>query len=264
QAIDIARKIPEANTVALTSSIIGFFFLYIGKDYINPTFQKFLPAPFPFELLLVCAATAASSHLELEKLYGLQVIGEIPVGFDKIDLPRVELFPYMYEDAVVIAIVVMAVHLSLCKMFSRRHQYKVDNNQVYKFAVVDDEEIIQCVFLLGSTLYDTIPSKIKDTSLKITCVLPQAMTDSVVALRKFNSAHSYFIFGTTASHITNGRLHFLPLRRASNAGRLAKMLSFNLMWLQPPLLPPAVLSGAENAVRGTNRGESQVPPFVPV
>ena len=44
--------------------------------------------------------------------------------------PRIDLLPYVYKEAIVIAFVIAAIHFSLCKMFGTRHGYKTDNNQV--------------------------------------------------------------------------------------------------------------------------------------
>lgn len=46
------------------------------------------------------------------------------------ELPNSELILYVIEDAIEIAFVIVAVHLSMCKIFSRRYNYKTDNNQV--------------------------------------------------------------------------------------------------------------------------------------
>lgn len=45
-------------------------------------------------------------------------------------LPRMDLFPYVFWDALEIAFVVVALHLSMCKVFNRKLGTKTDNNQV--------------------------------------------------------------------------------------------------------------------------------------
>lgn len=42
--------------------------------------RRYLPVPLPFDLLLVCIATAATYYMRLEEYYGLDVIGTIPTG----------------------------------------------------------------------------------------------------------------------------------------------------------------------------------------
>jgi hypothetical protein len=45
-------------------------------------------------------------------------------------LPRLELLPYVLGDALEIAFVSVALHLSMCKVFNRRMNTKTDNNLV--------------------------------------------------------------------------------------------------------------------------------------
>ncbi|VDK42037.1 unnamed protein product [Anisakis simplex] len=130
QLVSVLSKVGDMNVVTFLLSMCAFIFLYIGKDCINPLFRKkFKCVPLPFELMLVTLATVVSYIFAFEQRYQMKVVGVVPVGFPSAEMPRLELIPYVYKDAFEIAFVIVAVHLSMCKVFSRRHIYSTDNNQ---------------------------------------------------------------------------------------------------------------------------------------
>lgn len=45
-------------------------------------------------------------------------------------IPRFELMTFLLDDAISIAIVAYAVTVSMGKLFARKHQYRIDTNQV--------------------------------------------------------------------------------------------------------------------------------------
>uniref|UniRef100_F1L6E5 Sulfate permease family protein 3 n=1 Tax=Ascaris suum TaxID=6253 RepID=F1L6E5_ASCSU len=129
QFVDVISKIGEMNVFTFLFSIGAFIFLYIGKDCINPLLRKKIPMILPFELMLVCLATLLSYLFDFDSKHHVKVVGSVPVGFPSAELPRLQLIPYVYKDAFEIAFVIVAVHLSMCKIFCRRHNYSTDNNQ---------------------------------------------------------------------------------------------------------------------------------------
>ncbi|KAI6227778.1 Sulfate permease family protein 3 [Aphelenchoides fujianensis] len=126
---ELAQRAAETNTTALGISIVSFVFLYIGKDQINPRVRRYLPAPIPFELLLIITSTAISAFFSLHETTGISIAKQIPVGLPTARLPRIELIPLVVGDAVEISFVVLALHLSMCRVFNRRLGTKTDNNQ---------------------------------------------------------------------------------------------------------------------------------------
>jgi MFS superfamily sulfate permease-like transporter len=108
----------------------SFVFLYIGKEYINPHLRKKLPAPVPFELILIIITTAISSIFQLHEHKKITIAKDIPTGLPTAHWPRIDLIPYVFGDAFEIAFVVVALHLSMCRLFNRRLGTKTDNNQV--------------------------------------------------------------------------------------------------------------------------------------
>uniref|UniRef100_A0A7E4UYM6 STAS domain-containing protein n=1 Tax=Panagrellus redivivus TaxID=6233 RepID=A0A7E4UYM6_PANRE len=124
-----AENIATTNETALIISICSFVFLYIGKDIIGARLRKKLPAPIPFELLLVITATAVSAIWSFATTADITVVKEVPVGLPVARLPRLDVLSYTIGPAFEIAFVVVALHLSMCKVFNRKFSSKTDNNQ---------------------------------------------------------------------------------------------------------------------------------------
>ena len=78
--MDLSQKIATTNLAALVISLCGFAFLYFGKDVVGARIRKYLPAPIPFELLLVVIATAVSAFWNFEYTKGITVVKEVPLG----------------------------------------------------------------------------------------------------------------------------------------------------------------------------------------
>lgn len=45
-------------------------------------------------------------------------------------LPRLDLIPELIGDAFGMAVVIVAIHVSMAKMFAKKHRYKIDAGQV--------------------------------------------------------------------------------------------------------------------------------------
>uniref|UniRef100_A0AC34RGD6 SLC26A/SulP transporter domain-containing protein n=1 Tax=Panagrolaimus sp. JU765 TaxID=591449 RepID=A0AC34RGD6_9BILA len=116
------------------STILGFsamIFMVIGKDYLNPVIQKKLklPAPFPFELLLVILSTAVSAIFKLHERFNIPIVNNIPTGFPHPIMPKFDQLSKLIPDAISIALVVVALHISLAKLFAKKLNYKIDPGQ---------------------------------------------------------------------------------------------------------------------------------------
>lgn len=116
------------------STILGFgtiFFMVLGKDYLNPFIQKKLklPVPFPFELVLVIITTMISTVFELHKNFNIPIVNNIPTGFPHPIMPRFDQISALIPDAISIALVVVALHISLAKLFAKKLNYKIDPGQ---------------------------------------------------------------------------------------------------------------------------------------
>lgn len=75
-------------------------------------------------------ATTLSSVLHLNSRFGVKIVSTLPIGIPTPSLPTWTLIPKVYPSAIGIAVVVLAVHISLAKMFSKKMNYKIDPGQV--------------------------------------------------------------------------------------------------------------------------------------
>lgn len=163
QIYDIGANVHKSNLVTLGISGCALLFLIGTKTIIEPRLKKHPilgRIPFPKELITVdgftkseqffhfqiITATVASYYLDLEKKYGVKTIHDIPRGFPEPSLPRVDIWPYIIQDAVsigknsktswlpnkkpVTAVVAYAVTISMGQIFSKKHKYRLDSNQV--------------------------------------------------------------------------------------------------------------------------------------
>ncbi|XP_069062328.1 solute carrier family 26 member 6-like [Pleurodeles waltl] len=126
--IKLIIKLPESNVGAVVTSAVCMVVLLLVKS-LNKKFNKCLPIPIPVELLLLIASTGISYGVNLNEKFGIETVGDIPVGLQSPSLPNVDLFDKVVGNAFAIAIVGYAITISLGKMFASKHGYKVDSNQ---------------------------------------------------------------------------------------------------------------------------------------
>lgn len=76
------EHISNTNYVTLCLSLAAMSVLALGKYWINPLVKTKWksPVPVPFELLVVIVGTVVSYLLDLNKKYGVKVVGDIPTG----------------------------------------------------------------------------------------------------------------------------------------------------------------------------------------
>uniref|UniRef100_A0A0K0FM54 FI18412p1 (inferred by orthology to a D. melanogaster protein) n=1 Tax=Strongyloides venezuelensis TaxID=75913 RepID=A0A0K0FM54_STRVS len=126
---NIFLNLKNMNVVGGILSFVSFVILYIGKDIINPKIKKISKCIIPFELILVASTTVLSFYLSLNSKYNLEVVDHVPTGFTLAVIPKVSLLPYMIGEILEISFVAFAIHLSMCKIFSRKLSTTCDNNQ---------------------------------------------------------------------------------------------------------------------------------------
>uniref|UniRef100_A0A0K0E0P8 Cation efflux protein cytoplasmic domain-containing protein n=1 Tax=Strongyloides stercoralis TaxID=6248 RepID=A0A0K0E0P8_STRER len=129
KTFDIFWNIKDMNKIGGILSLISFIILYIGKDIINPKVKKNFKCIIPFELILILTGTTLSFYFSFNSKYNLEVVDYVPTGFTFAVMPKISLFPYMVGEILEISFVALAIHLSMCKIFSRKLGTKCDNNQ---------------------------------------------------------------------------------------------------------------------------------------
>jgi len=71
-----------------------------------------------------------SHFTKLHTKHGISVIGEIKRGLPPPILPSLNNINQLIVPAITIAAVSLSISISMAKMFSRKHDYKVSSNQV--------------------------------------------------------------------------------------------------------------------------------------
>lgn len=101
------------------------------KTLLEPTLSRKLPVPIPIDLLIVIFATTASYFMNFNGVYNIKIMGDIPSGLPQPRVPRLDLFPHIIVDAIVIAVVCFAIALSVGKIYAKKHGYEVRANQEF-------------------------------------------------------------------------------------------------------------------------------------
>ncbi|CAK5062787.1 unnamed protein product [Meloidogyne enterolobii] len=116
---DICKRIPQIHIPTFTVS------------FLNPLLKKNfkLNVPIPFELFLMVLGTFLSFLFHGHSKFGLEIVDHIPAGIPTPILPDLTLLPELLPDAIAIAAVVMAVHISLAKIIAKKKCYRVDPGQ---------------------------------------------------------------------------------------------------------------------------------------
>ncbi|WKX90261.1 hypothetical protein Q1695_009252 [Nippostrongylus brasiliensis] len=128
---DLAVRVPEVNVATLVISLIAMTFLYIGKEYFSPfVTRKFnFKLPIPYELILVATTAALSTLLGWPEFYAMEMVGNIPAGIPRPQLPTFSILGDCLVQSIGVAIVIIAVHISMAKMLGKKFNYPVDDNQ---------------------------------------------------------------------------------------------------------------------------------------
>lgn len=127
-----------ANIITMSISVCALSFLLIGKELVNPFLKnRFRNAiPIPWELLLLIISTFFSWCFHFHSNYDVAITSSIPTGLPMPSWQRFDLIPELIErgfiqTALSIAVVVLAVHISLAKMFGKKMNYRVDPGQEF-------------------------------------------------------------------------------------------------------------------------------------
>lgn len=73
--------------------------------------------------------TAVSYYLHLNERYSVIIVGTVPAGMPEPRLPEFSLIPDCLSPALAIAVVTIAVHISLAKILAKKFNYSIDPGQ---------------------------------------------------------------------------------------------------------------------------------------
>ncbi|XP_061684712.1 solute carrier family 26 member 10 isoform X3 [Syngnathoides biaculeatus] len=82
-----------------------------------------------FSIFKVIIATSVAYAFSLDSFYAIEIVGHIPAGFPRPQLPSLHTFPDIAGDTVAITFVGYAVSVSLAMIYADKHGYSIHPNQ---------------------------------------------------------------------------------------------------------------------------------------
>ncbi|XP_032674737.1 solute carrier family 26 member 10 isoform X2 [Odontomachus brunneus] len=129
--IDIFKEVENANMAAVIISLISIVILVINNEVLKPRISKKCGMPIPIELIAVVGGTLISRYCDLPKIYDIKIVGHIPTGLPKPEVPSVELLPLVAVDSIAITIVSYTITVSMALIFAQKLSYEIDSNQEF-------------------------------------------------------------------------------------------------------------------------------------
>uniref|UniRef100_A0A914ZUU4 SLC26A/SulP transporter domain-containing protein n=1 Tax=Parascaris univalens TaxID=6257 RepID=A0A914ZUU4_PARUN len=183
QIFDIISHITLSNPYSVLVAILAIGFLLAGKGIIDPFAKKKLrlPMSIPFELILVITATAISSFFDFHHNYKMSVVNRIPTGLPVPKLPNFHLIPQLVGDAIGIAVVTIAIHISLAKMFAKKLNYEIDPGQeLYAIGFMAVMSSFFPVYPAACSLGRTLVNVATGTKTQLSAVFSSALLFAVI------------------------------------------------------------------------------------
>lgn len=171
--IDCIPRIPDSNVATVVISAIVILFMVFMNEImkvnppafvalselsnrclilpnylllsLQPRCNKLCKFPVPAELIAVVGGTAASHILSVGSVYGVRLVGNIPMGLPLPELPPIRLLGLVAFDSIAIAIVSYTVTISMALIFAKKQNYEVDPNQEL-LAMVNTNPVIVYMF----------------------------------------------------------------------------------------------------------------------
>ncbi|VBB28238.1 unnamed protein product [Acanthocheilonema viteae] len=129
---DFAILLRKANLYVVSISVMSIVILMLGKYIINPPIQQRIRIPVPFELIVMITGTLVTYMLELNVKQKVAIVGLIPYKLPVPTLPDFRHFSAFILDAIVIAVVIYSVTVSVGKVFAKKHGYHIIPSQELK------------------------------------------------------------------------------------------------------------------------------------
>ncbi|XP_014476242.1 PREDICTED: solute carrier family 26 member 10 isoform X2 [Dinoponera quadriceps] len=129
--IDIFKEAKDANIAAVIVSIISIIILVINNEFLKPRISKKCSIPIPIELIAVVGGTLVSRYCNLSELYNIKIVGPIPTGLPKLEVPNMELLPLVAVDSIAITVVSYTITVSMALIFAQKLSYEINTNQEF-------------------------------------------------------------------------------------------------------------------------------------
>ncbi|XP_061684695.1 solute carrier family 26 member 10 isoform X1 [Syngnathoides biaculeatus] len=124
----VMENLSQTNMAELLISVVCLAVLVPVKE-INTRYRQRLRTPIPVEILTVIIATSVAYAFSLDSFYAIEIVGHIPAGFPRPQLPSLHTFPDIAGDTVAITFVGYAVSVSLAMIYADKHGYSIHPNQ---------------------------------------------------------------------------------------------------------------------------------------
>uniref|UniRef100_A0A3Q2EHZ1 Solute carrier family 26 member 10 n=1 Tax=Cyprinodon variegatus TaxID=28743 RepID=A0A3Q2EHZ1_CYPVA len=124
----VMENLSHTNMAELLISVVCLAVLVPVKE-VNTRYRHRLRTPIPVEILMVIIATCVTYFSSLDSSYNIEIVGHIPAGFPKPQLPAFHTFPAIAGDTVAITFVGYAVSVSLAMIYADKHGYSIHPNQ---------------------------------------------------------------------------------------------------------------------------------------
>ncbi|XP_061571166.1 chloride anion exchanger-like [Cololabis saira] len=124
----IFQKITSSNVCDVVISLVVMVVVFFVKE-LNDRFKSKLPVPIPIEVIMTVITCGVSFAFDFKTIYGIDVVGYIPSGYESPMAPNLHIFQETAMEAFPMAIVGFAVAFSVAKVYSVKHDYTIDGNQ---------------------------------------------------------------------------------------------------------------------------------------
>jgi high affinity sulfate transporter 1 len=125
----IFEDIRNTHVPSLIIVILCVIFIVFIKDFINERYKRKLRVPVPADLLTIIIATIISTYTNLEKKFGIEVVGSIPVGIPDPKLPDVSLYVEIFPECFQMALLIFFLSIAMAKVCAEQNEYEINDNK---------------------------------------------------------------------------------------------------------------------------------------
>lgn len=139
RVVDLVEHIGEIRVPTAIISACSVGFLLFSREILEPWLASVFEFPVPYELILVIVGITATNFADLSTRHSIRVVGNIPTEYDSCrtqffsfpppTMPRFELVPSIFVNAFSIAVVSVAIHLTVTKIVEKRYAYKISKGR---------------------------------------------------------------------------------------------------------------------------------------
>lgn len=150
--VDIIERLADTNVASVIISIVSIGLLLLFRLVLNDRIAKRCRFPVPIELILVVVGTAVSHFAHLHSRCQVDIVGHIPSGLRAPKIPSIHLFHLVWQDALMLAVIMYVCTFSICKIYANKHGYLLDSNQELLASGILNSvgPIFGCYFSAGS------------------------------------------------------------------------------------------------------------------